>query len=272
MAKNYWKKVIVFDQWEIDDYIDISDNIIWFKRSTLKKNPGNEICIPPFPKDLTLEKEFKESENKDFSVWFVWYSRYYSFKTMLKYYFSRFLHIFLRTKLIKYVLFRLNKEYYSTIINFGEWNYYRWKVIEALSKMEKIWFNFIQREHALVRSNYEDKRAEYLENINISNFCLSVRGFWNYSVRHYEILSAWRIPLYIDTDWKLPFEEDIPYDEIFVRVPFRDVDNVEIYILNFLKKNNYKISDIWRNIRRIYEGYFVMSSCYKRIISMLEWD
>jgi hypothetical protein len=121
-----------------------------------------------------------------------------------------------------------------------------------------------------VSSNFRDKRAEYLENINISDFCLSVRGFWNYSVRHYEIFSSWRIPLYIDTGWKLPFEDEIPYDEIFVRVPFKDVDSIETYILSFLKKNNYKISDIWRNIRRIYEEYFVMSSCYKKIISKLK--
>jgi hypothetical protein len=41
--------------------------------------------------------------------------------------------------------------------------------------MKEIKFNFIQREHALVSSNFQDKRAEYLENINISYFCLSVR-------------------------------------------------------------------------------------------------
>jgi len=51
-AKNYGKKVIVFCYGEIDDYINISDNIIWYKRSTHRDNPSNELCLPPFPQDI----------------------------------------------------------------------------------------------------------------------------------------------------------------------------------------------------------------------------
>jgi hypothetical protein len=108
-------------------------------------------------------------------------------------------------------------------------------------------------------------------NIMSTTFPLSVRGFWNYSVRHYEILSVWKIPLYIDTWAKLPFQDEINYNDLFLIVPFSDVKNIEKHIDKYLEKNQANIKKIEQNVRKLYLNYFTMSNYYFKVIKKLWW-
>lgn len=67
-------------------------------------------------------------------------------------------------------------------------------------------------------------RREYVENLRNCDLALCVRGDANASQRFYEVLSASRIPLFLDTDCVLPLEEIIPYDNFMLRVSARDLN------------------------------------------------
>ena len=268
LASAYWKKTIVFDYWEIDDYIDISNDILWFKRSTKKTNPENEYCLPPFPKDIYNEVNsvWVEENSTEISIWFCGYS-----KTLnIKYFLSNILHLITSLKVIKKILMKLGNTWlYNILVNAWIWNYYRWKTISQLKQMKIYKFNFIERKHALTKAESEKYRKEYLKNMSKSIFPLSIRGFWNYSVRHYEILSTWKIPLYIDTWAKLPFESKINYKDLFIIVPFFDIKNIENYINEYIKKNHNILQNKNEKIRYIYKNYFTMTAYYKKIIEIL---
>jgi len=275
-AKHHNKKVLVFYYWEIDDYIDISDNILWYKRSTKNINPDNEYCLPPFPQDLFAKVgnniAFVDKQSKKpYSIWYTWYSNYFDLKSFIRYMFVRFVWIVCRTKLLKNILMLLKKEdLYATLVNAWYWNSCRSKTIKQLQKLKKYKFDFTQRAHALTIDAKVSMREEYIKNLVEIDFPLLVRGFWNYSVRQYEVLSLGKIPLYIDTDAKLPFEDEIPYKDLFIIVPFGDVKNIKKYIDHYIDKNQNKLVEIQKEIRNIYQEYFVMKNYYVRIINSLE--
>ena len=85
-------------------------------------------------------------------------------------------------------------------------------------------------------------RKQYIENLIESDFVLLIRWFWNYSIRQYEALSLGKIPIYIDTWAKFPFTEDIPYDDIFIKVPIWEIEKLKYILKNtsIITKGNCK--------------------------------
>ena len=59
-------------------------------------------------------------------------------------------------------------------------------------------------------------RFEFIRNILSSDYTLCFRGSGNYSLRFYETLCLGRIPLFINTDCKLPFEDEINWRDMFM--------------------------------------------------------
>jgi hypothetical protein len=59
-------------------------------------------------------------------------------------------------------------------------------------------------------------RKEFDDNIRGSQFVLCQRGTGNFSMRFYQTLSAARIPVLVDTDMPLPFENRIPWRDFIV--------------------------------------------------------
>jgi hypothetical protein len=99
---------------------------------------------------------------------------------------------------------------------------------------------------------------------------LVVRGFWNYSFRQYEVMSLGKIPLYIDTWAKLPFQDEIDYKRLFIIVPFKDIHRIGSYIDKYISKNEWNLTNIQKEVRKIYEEYFIMKNYYTKIIQRLE--
>jgi hypothetical protein len=67
---------------------------------------------------------------------------------------------------------------------------------------------------------------EFVSSLAGSDYVLSVRGEGNYSYRLYEALAAGRIPVYVDTDAVLPLESRVPWGELCVVVPRRDIRTI----------------------------------------------
>ena len=64
---------------------------------------------------------------------------------------------------------------------------------------------------------------EFYENIAGTDYTLCVRGGGNFSKRFYETLAMGRIPVLVDTDCLLPFEEELPWDQAAVRISSRQL-------------------------------------------------
>jgi len=272
-AKALNKKVLVFYTSDIEDYIDINDNIIWFKRSLNCFWPQNEYSLPAFPNNLTYEvtlDDIDKSIYKSISIWYTWYSNYYNLKTFLLYYCLQFSRIFFSITFIRKLLLKTKNEHrYHLLTTLWIWKYVRWKIISELKKTNNINFNYIERKTWLYIDVKEKLRQEYLDNIKNSLFSLVVRWNWNYSFRLYEVLSLWKIPLFVDTNSKLPFADEIDYKSLFIYVPFSDIKNIWKYVFEFYEKNKNNLVNIENEIRKIYLNYFVMEKYYEKIISKL---
>lgn len=76
-------------------------------------------------------------------------------------------------------------------------------------------------------------REQFVRNLVESDYALCVRGAGNFSYRLYEALSCGRIPVFIDTDCVLPFEDAIDWRRLCVWVESTDIDTLDRKIVEF---------------------------------------
>jgi hypothetical protein len=116
--------------------------------------------------------------------------------------------------------------------------YWRQWMLDACSASVLVQTNFIVRKtfsgaSRTVEVSPEQARKEFIDSINNADFVLTPKGDGNYSNRFLETLSLGRIPVLVDTDVVLPFEDRIAYSKIVVRVPMNKVDQTPQYIREF---------------------------------------
>jgi hypothetical protein len=94
-------------------------------------------------------------------------------------------------------------------------------------------------------------RREYYSNMLSGSYTLCMRGGGNFSYRFYEALSFGRVPVLIDTDNVLPFEDHIDWDKYIMRISFDDFmkSNISDFVTNrranFSPIENRKLWEKW---------------------------
>jgi hypothetical protein len=91
----------------------------------------------------------------------------------------------------------------------------RRKVLNKLEDSDAICCNFVIRDRFFAGIGYSNAKEEYAANMTQSDYVLCVRGYGNFSFRLYDALSNGRIPVLVDTDCVLPFDNCIDYSSIF---------------------------------------------------------
>lgn len=146
-------------------------------------------------------------------------------------------------------------------------NKFRHETMVRLLQCEEMAYNFIIREHFWGgKPNDPDLINDYINNIANSHFTLCNRGEGNFSIRFYQVLSAGRIPVFIDTDMKLPFENEINWKDISVSA--KDNDELVMNILDFYKTKD--IHAVYKECRRIYTEFFSPERYFQIIFSKIE--
>jgi len=133
----------------------------------------------------------------------------------------------------------------------------RAKAIRALRKSKVVRTDFVLRDYGLFTwafgyllrgrtlghtwKAHEDRgvteqRREYLNNLLASPYTLCVRGRGNYSLRFYEALCCGRIPVFINTDCILPFEDMIDWKQYCVWVEEDDIPRTADILADFHAK------------------------------------
>jgi hypothetical protein len=98
----------------------------------------------------------------------------------------------------------------------------RERALRALSKSDGVATNFIIRDRFLAGAEHasDDYRArvrqEFVQNMVESDFVICARGGGNFSYRFYETLSCGRVPLFVNTDCVLPFDDEIKWRDVCV--------------------------------------------------------
>ncbi|VXC31667.1 Exostosin family protein [Flavobacterium sp. 9AF] len=118
--------------------------------------------------------------------------------------------------------------------------YERATVLEYLENSALIKTNFIFR--SLYRGgakSVEDRlktTLEYYNNINESDYVLCIRGAGNFSVRFYETLMMGKIPIFVNTDCLLPFNNKINWKKHVVWLEWKDRKNIAKIVSGFHSK------------------------------------
>lgn len=99
-------------------------------------------------------------------------------------------------------------------------------------------------------------RREYVENMIDSDYILCARGGGNFSYRLYETLSCGRIPVFVNTDCCLPFEDVIDWRSLCVWVEEKDLRHIaERVATHYAGLTDQQFREHQKQCRRIWEDY-----------------
>lgn len=115
--------------------------------------------------------------------------------------------------------------------------YERAKLLQYLEQSNQVKTNFIYRENYRGGAITEEQRTattlEYYNNILASDYVLCIRGAGNFSVRFYETLMMGKIPVFVNTDCLLPFEDKINWKKHVVWLEWKDRKNIAQIVADF---------------------------------------
>jgi hypothetical protein len=111
-------------------------------------------------------------------------------------------------------------------------------------------FSFFQNPYA----NKIEGRRQFFNNLQNNIFILCPRGCGNFSYRFYETMCFGRIPVFINTDSVLPFENLIDYKNEIVFVEESDLNNLPVVIEEYCRKHD--LQERQKRCREIWIKYF----------------
>lgn len=119
--------------------------------------------------------------------------------------------------------------------------YFRAKVLKEIERGSRVKTNFIMRQQywAGVKSGSERSNpanpawVEYVENLDNSDYIVTIRGTGNWSNRFYEALNWGRIPVFINTDCVLPYDFAIDWKQYCIWVEQHEIPYAAEKIADF---------------------------------------
>jgi hypothetical protein len=107
----------------------------------------------------------------------------------------------------------------------------RSRAVRLLEQCDDVDTNFILRTSKVFFRSGEsrdllDVRSEYVQNLAESDYVLCIRGSGNYSYRLYEAMCMGRIPVVVNTDLALPFEDEIAWKHLTVWVEQDEISSL----------------------------------------------
>jgi len=149
------------------------------------------------------------------------------------------------------------------------WSRLRGEAVRALAASSEIDSRFILRRRFGGNAGTAE-REEYARNMLACDYAVVARGRGNFSFRLYEAMSAGAIPVYIDTDGRLPFDDAIPYGELFVWVPASDVSRIADHVDRFHAAHDAEtLYAHRRRIREVYDRYLEPLAFHRELVSRM---
>jgi hypothetical protein len=245
MPMAHQKKFALFFQNDSDEKIPNRDGLTVFRTTIYaSKQRPNEFAAPYWSTDILAEYAHNQvvirKKKRQATVGFCGYPGFSSSEQLP-----------LRRRL-KEGLKSLYVRMPHSVTNSGILRHYhansvvRAKAIQILQRSKQIGRNFILRDNVwggfghyrlpdgsfnydLTRKTFRD----YVANMFESDYILCCRGKGNYSIRLYEALCCGRIPVFINTDCALPFQDQLDWKKHCVWVESYELPLIEEKILRF---------------------------------------
>lgn len=113
----------------------------------------------------------------------------------------------------------------------------RARVLNNLQKSTKVTSNFILRKKyragVTAKKDTHQTTLEFYNNLKDSDYIVCVRGAGNFSIRFYEALAMGRIPVFINTDCALPFDDELDWKKHVVWVEYKERSRVAEIVAEF---------------------------------------
>ena len=149
---------------------------------------------------------------------------------------------------------------------------FRTRVLKEFERKGGIQTNYLLRSQ-YHGGNKNDKdlqarlKTEFVNNILNSDYTVCMRGGGNFSVRFYETLCLGRIPIFIDTDCLLPFQDEIDYKSIFPWIDVKDLPHAAEIVQNFhARLTNDDFIDLQKTCRQLWLEHMTLSGFHNDFV------
>jgi len=258
MAKKYNKKLILFYYYDPVKKIDVPNGVI-FRTSLLESTKeANEFAMPAYGEDLRKRKNLLESElwiNKTKTPTVGFRGQSAPVKLPVKLTFKRKMN-----DLLKYA--GIDKQF-NLHYNFGYLA--RRDTIVACLKNKNIKTDVTL---TTLEQSWDpiNGKMPFVNNVFQNQYNICVSGHGNYSFRLYEIMSAGRIPIFINTDCVLPFEEFIDWKKHVVWIEEKEANKADQYILDFHQSiHPDDFLQLQKNNRKLWEQYLCKEGFFRSL-------
>lgn len=136
----------------------------------------------------------------------------------------------------------------------------RWRCLKELESSPDLDDNFVKRKN--YRAGARDENAkiktsiEFYDNMINSDYVLCIRGAGNFSARLYETLAMGRIPVFVNTNCLLPFEQLINWKDYVVWVEAKDIKDLPEIIKSFHDNlSASEFEELQLSCRKLWEDY-----------------
>lgn len=152
---------------------------------------------------------------------------------------------------------------------------FRSRVLRQFENQPAIKTSFILRQRyqaGSVRHRVDGSpaRTAFIRSILDSDYTVCMRGGGNYSLRFYETLALGRIPVFIDTDCLLPFEDKIPYRSLFPWVSQADLPRAAEIVADFHRNlSSADFADLQRACRDLWQQHYTTHGFYRDFVSKI---
>ncbi|MBS1670849.1 MAG: exostosin family protein [Bacteroidetes bacterium] len=255
LAIAFNKKVIVFNTTD-------NDAVIEFENAVILRTSGNKsTSLKNIHATLGWSKDFIHYSNQQLNlrkkqnkpvIGYCGYIDYVSEKDLLK---QKGITSFLKQK-----LFNTSATDKGTML--------RGKAVRQLQNVNNITANFIIRNGfwAEGMENKNEVRLQYADNIINSDYTLSIRGNGNFSYRLYEVMSCGRIPVFVNTDCILPYENFINWKDYVVWIEENEMNNLSEKIFQFHNNiSESKFEQQQANNRSLYQEWLSPLGFHKNL-------
>lgn len=260
LSEKYNKKIIIFAEGDSDEEIKVPKAIIFRTSQYGYKKKRNEIMMPAYVEDLSDIHQFNIRE-KTSDVPVVGFCGWADVNNINQ-------DVKIKIKNLIFNIKRLaniNSEYSAK----KQGLLFRKEAVKIITGSKLVKSNFIIRKfysghEKSIEIPAQEARLDYVNNIDNSDFVLVVKGNGNFSFRFYEVLSAGRIPLFINTDCVLPLEELINYNSFVLFADYKKIDKIDKITADFYSNiGAEQFSKMQKAARAVFENYLRMDKFFE---------
>lgn len=151
----------------------------------------------------------------------------------------------------------------------------RHRAVRLLKASRDVATNFLVRSESVFfdSSDLDVRRRlseEFAANMRDSDYILCCRGSANFSFRLYETLAAGRIPVFINTDCVLPFEDEIDWKSMCVWVEEDDIEAIGERVAEFHSRLSAdEFEALQRRCRETYQNWLTPQGFFRHFARLV---